>query len=173
MIIAKYKHSKLGIYMFNLCANWTKFLVKHRWFYYLLSCTWGILLTALGWILTLIFAIIKLFNSNITFEKYYWIYCVKVPPKLWGGFETGLMFLRDLNSTKEIDEHEFGHTFQNALLGPLFPILVGIPSAIRYWYQNIREAKGKSNKPYDSIWFEDAATQCGIYVKNYLDKGVN
>ena len=31
-----------------------------------------------------------------------------------------------------IDWHEFGHTFQNCLFGPLFPLIVAIPSAIRY-----------------------------------------
>jgi len=29
-IVAKYKHGKYGTFMFNLCAKWTKFLVKHR-----------------------------------------------------------------------------------------------------------------------------------------------
>ena len=47
--------------------------------------------------------------------------------------------------------HEFGHSFQNAILGPFMIFLVSIPSAIRYWYQTIRESKGKTNKPYDSF----------------------
>ena len=25
-----YEHSKFGTFMFNLCAKWTKFLVKHK-----------------------------------------------------------------------------------------------------------------------------------------------
>ena len=50
----------------------------------------------------------------------------------------GLMFLRDHNSSVSyINPHEFGHTFQNCLLGPLFPFMVAIPSAIRYWLREI------------------------------------
>lgn len=38
-IEAQYEHSRIGRAMFRLCAAWTKFLVKHRWLYVLLSCT--------------------------------------------------------------------------------------------------------------------------------------
>ena len=75
-------------------------------------------------------------------------------------------------STNSLNKHEFGHTFQNTLLGPFFPILVGIPSAIRYWYQAIRTKQGKQNKAYDSIWFEDAATQCGTYAAQVIESEV-
>lgn len=84
----------------------------------------------------------------------------------------GLMFLRDTTSINSVDKHEFGHTFQNCLLGPLFPFLVAIPSATRYWIQEIRCRKGKGhlNKPYDSIWFELSATDIGTEITNRLSK---
>lgn len=169
MISPKYVHSSLGNFLFRLCADWTVFLVKHKLLYYILACTWGMLLTMLGWLLSLALLFIKVFsNLEVNFATYYWIYKVVIGPEYWGGFETGLMFVRDHKSTESLSQHEFGHTFQNALFGPLFPILIGMPSIIRYWYQFIHKKQGKMNKAYDSIWFEDAATQCGIYATNYL-----
>lgn len=165
-----YEHSKVGSFMFNLCAKWTKFILKHRWLYYLMACTWGVIMTILGCIITIILAIVKIFiPKKVIFERYYWIYSITVGPEWWGGCEMGLMFLRDHNSSVNyINPHEFGHTFQNCLLGPLFPFVVAIPSAIRYWLREIFPKKKWA--PYDSAWFEDAATQCGIYAVRILNQ---
>ena len=38
-IIPHYKHSKIGNFMFFICAKATKFLIKHRLLYYFLACT--------------------------------------------------------------------------------------------------------------------------------------
>ena len=165
-----YEHSKIGSFMFNLCAKWTKFILKHRWLYYFMACTWGIIMTILGCLITLILAIVKIFiPDKITFKSFYWIYGIKVGPDVWGGCEMGLMFLRDQESTVEgIDWHEFGHTFQNCLFGPLFPFIVAIPSAIRYWLRIW--FPNKEWAPYDGAWFEDAATQCGEYAVKFLNQ---
>ena len=165
-----YEHSKVGSFMFNLCAKWTKFILKHRWLYYLMACTWGIIMTILGLIITLILGIVKIFiPKKVIFKRYYWIYSITVGPEWWGGCEMGLMFLRDHNSSVNyINPHEFGHTFQNCLLGPLFPFMVAIPSAIRYWLREIFPKKIWA--PYDSAWFEDAATQCGVYAVRILSQ---
>ena len=165
-----YEHSKVGSFMFNLCAKWTKFILKHRWLYYFMACTWGVIMTILGLIITLILAIVKIFiPKKVIFKRYYWIYSITVGPEWWGGCEMGLMFLRDHNSSVNyINPHEFGHTFQNCLLGPLFPFMVAIPSAIRYWLREIFPKKIWA--PYDSAWFEDAATQCGIYAVRILSQ---
>ena len=165
-----YEHSKVGSFMFNLCAKWTKFILKHRWLYYFMACTWGIIMTILGCLITIILAIVKIFiPKKVIFERYYWIYSITVGPEWWGGCEMGLMFLRDHNSSVNyINPHEFGHTFQNCLLGPLFPFMVAIPSAIRYWLREIFPKKIWA--PYDSAWFEDAATQCGVYAVRILNQ---
>lgn len=165
-----YEHSKVGSFMFNLCAKWTKFILKHRWLYYFMACTWGVIMTILGCLITIILAIVKIFiPKKVIFERYYWIYSITVGPEWWGGCEMGLMFLRDHNSSVNyINPHEFGHTFQNCLLGPLFPFMVAIPSAIRYWLREILPKKIWA--PYDSAWFEDAATQCGVYAVRILSQ---
>lgn len=169
-IIAQYKHSKIGTFMFNLCAKWTKFLVKHLWLYYILALTWGVVMTALGWIITIILFIAKLFAwKKITFDWYHLVYSISVGPKYWGGCEMGLMFLKDHSKPSiYLDGHELGHTFQNCLLGPLFPFIVAIPSATRWWQRELWP--NKNWKPYDSAWFEDSASQCGAYVVQYLEE---
>ena len=167
-IVAQFQHGKYGTFMFKLCAKWTKFLRKHRWLYYLLACTWGFIATFLGVLLTGILGIAKIFNKNIVFRKYHWIYSISLGPDYWGGFEMGLMFVRDQKSWEALEWHEFGHTFQNCLFGPFMLFLVSIPSAIRWWYQWFRTRKGKENKAYDAMWFEDSASCCGKYVRDYL-----
>lgn len=169
-IKAAYQHTKAGTFLFNMCAAWTTFLVKHRWLYYLLACTWGLLWTLVGLIISGALALVKLCSGGkvkITFKLYHWIYSISVGPNFWGGLEFGLCFLRDQKSRGSLNAHEFGHSFQNCLFGPLFPFLVVIPSATWYW---TREAKPvKNRKPYDSMWFEDAATQCGLYAVRTLN----
>lgn len=80
----------------------------------------------------------------------------------WGGLSLGLVMIvskRDLESTKN---HEFGHAIQNCRYGVFMPFVVCIPSAIRYWYREIRAKKGLQNKTsYDAIWFEGEATKLG------------
>jgi hypothetical protein len=170
-IKAAYKHTKAGTFLFNLCAALTKFLVKHRKLYYFLACTWGIFMTVLGLLVSGVLYVIKLFAKSrikITFEPYHLIYSISVGPNYWGGCELGLCFLRDQKSIDSINAHEFGHTFQNCLFGPLFPFIVAIPSASRWWARELNKDPNKKFAPYDGVWFEDAATQCGLYAAAYL-----
>jgi len=160
----QYEHSKVGTFMFNLCAKWTKVILKHKWLYYVLACTWGILMTFIGWIITII---LWLFVKDSKPIKYNWIYYMKAGPDYWGGFEMGLMFVRDQKSSdSHINQHEFGHTFQNCLLGPLMPFIVSIPSACRWWARTLKP--NKDWPAYSAVWFEDAADVCGKYAAEYL-----
>ena len=80
----------------------------------------------------------------------------------WGGVSLGCFFLCGEDcQTDYLMSHECGHGLQNIIFGPLFPFLIAIPSAIRYWYQEIRYKKGLPNKSYDAIWFEGQATNWG------------
>ena len=148
------KRSKFGNFMYNLTFKGAMFLNKHKWLYYILNLTWGILLTLFGFIVTII--MLLCFRKP---HKYHGIYYFEIG-KHWGGFETGLMFVRDTSSTEHVSKHELGHTYQNAILGPFMLILVSIPSVIRYWY---RKAK-KPTTNYDDIWFEGVSSDIGYAV---------
>ena len=92
-------------------------------------------------------------------KKFHKAWFFEVAPN-WGGFEMGTMFVRDTTSGDSLNVHEYGHTFQNALLGPLFIVLVQIPSAIRYWWIRLN----KKEIDYYRIWFEGNASEIGFAV---------
>ena len=73
----------------------------------------------------------------------------------------GLFFLTDTSDSYHVKCHEYGHSLQNCLWGPIGIFVITIPSAIRYWVFHFREKFGKKNPSYDSIWFEGQATKWG------------
>ena len=86
----------------------------------------------------------------------------------WGGVSLGLFQLcgsynkpsgpcYDPDWYEHTRRHEFGHSIQNMIFGPLFPFIVAIPSAIRYWL----DYYGKLKSDYYDIWFERTATEWG------------
>ena len=167
------ERTKLGKFMYNITFKASKFLMKHMWLYYVLNYTWGIITTIIGWI---VFGFIKLFLHKKIKEKgkfgpcYYLLF-----GNNWGGLEMGTNFFvaDDMGSvwTHHTKCHECGHTFQNAIWGPLAIFLVFIPSVCRYWYEVICSRHGvfMSSGWYDSVWFEGEATDSGTYYyENYL-----
>ncbi len=61
--------------------------------------------------------------------------------------------------------HEFGHSIQNCYWGILFPFLIAIPSALRYWYRTLTVHCGikkiQDLPAYHAIWFEAQADRLG------------
>lgn len=171
----KYNNARTtyGRLMYNITNTLTKLLMKHMWLYWTLNFTWGIITTLLGWMMTVFTKIFleKHINEIGKFGPCHYISIFEN----WGGLEMGVCFFL---GNYPIDTmwglhtrcHEIGHTFQNAIFGPLAIFIIYIPSAIRYWYQIIRERKGKQNSDYDSIWFEGSATNIGTdYYNNYIN----
>lgn len=151
-----------GKFMYDTVFKFSSWIIKHQWLYYVLAHTWGLILTLIGYLISLCLLI-----CGFAPQAYYWIYFFKVC-KNWGGFEMGTMFVRDTTSWDKLNEHEFGHTFQNCLFGPFMLLLVSIPSAVRYWVRRIQEKMGKNLKPYDAIWFEMSATDVGGMAVEYI-----
>ena len=145
------QRTKYGRFMFNVMLKGSRFLMKHMWLYYLLNYTWGIIMTLIGWIV-LGFVRVFLRKKVVEHGKFGPCHYIMLFDN-WGGLELGTNFLLANNMGKEwtlhTKQHETGHTFQNALLGPLAIFLIFIPSAIRYWLTTF----GKINSPYDLIWF--------------------
>ncbi|WP_428910028.1 hypothetical protein [Niallia sp. Krafla_26] len=79
----------------------------------------------------------------------------------WGGVNFGGFFFVQKDATLTLKRHEYGHGFQNMMLGVLMPFLIHIPSAIRYHYRNYKRAKGFNLTPYDAFWCESWATRLG------------
>lgn len=132
-----------------------------RFLFYFLNLTWGLPLNIAGFLVALVLLCAgkkpKRWGDCFYFEV----------GKGWGGLELGIIFLTSERPSERTKNHEHGHAVQNCIFGPFMPFIVNIPSAIRYWYRRIREAKGLPNTTaYDDIWFEGQATKIGTkYVK--------
>ena len=126
--------------------------------FHILSWTWGLPLTLIGGMVMLVLII-----AGKKPKKWGYCYYIEVGEN-WGGLNLGMFFFTNKNPSHSTKCHEFGHGVQNCYFGWLTPIIVTIPSAIRYWYRAIRENRGyKFKTSYYSIWFEKQANILGKY----------
>lgn len=167
------KRTTFGRTMFNFTLHVSKFLMKHMWLYYILNYTWGIITTFAGWV-ALGFVRLFLRKRVVEHGKFGPCHYAKFGDN-WGGLEMGVNFFLADNMGEEwtlhTKQHECGHTFQNAIFGPLAIFLIYIPSACRYWYDVFQAKKGNflDDEWYDSIWFEGSATTIGgIYYEEKI-----
>ena len=150
--------------------------------FWVVSCTWGIIMTTIGAVATVSLNLIKVIGTWFGKE-------LKIKTNLngcsfitevggnWGGLELGAFALCGNYSEDNKDwfahtrKHEFGHAIQHLYMGPLFIFIVAIPSAARYWYKRIMQNNGKKfpNDWYDSIWFEGGATKTGEKFVDWLE----
>ena len=125
--------------------------------FYILSFTWGLPLTLIGCVV----AVFLIAAGHKPF-RYGWCWYFEIGEN-WGGLELGIFFLTNKEPTKHLLQHESGHAIQNCYLGFLMPFIVCIPSALRYWYRELRYNRRNIKPPtkYDDIWFEGQATKLG------------
>lgn len=131
--------------------------------YWLMSCTWGLLYTLVGALTVLVALCLggkPERNGTSTIIRI---------GKGWGGVSLGAFALCSEDSGEYIKNHEFGHSMQNCIMGPLCPFIVGIPSAIRYWIYERNRRLGKENFDYYSVWFEATASDWGTRFMEYWE----
>lgn len=105
--------------------------------FYILSVTWGCIMTTIGALVSLILLILG-------YKPKKWNYCYYFEVgENWGGIELGMFFVTDKSSGIRIKNHEHGHGIQNCYLGVFMPFIVCIPSAIRYWLRKFNTQKKK------------------------------
>lgn len=129
--------------------------------YWLLQTTWGLIGTLIGFL----FCVLLLGLNRAKLSMYKQAIHVRVKGFPGGVSLGGFIFTDEDAYGLSIRGHEWGHTIQNIIFGPLFMFIIGLPSIIRcafynYYYDNNRE---KYNKlpDYDSVWFEGWATRLG------------
>lgn len=133
-----------------------------KW-YYILNFTWGLPMNLIGAIVAL-----ALILTKHKPKKHCGCIYFEVGKSGWGGLELGCFFLCSPGASLHTKNHEYGHSLQNALWGPLFPFVIAIPSAIRYHYRNLELKQGyQLRTQYDDIWFEGQATKWGTQTKKY------
>lgn len=164
----KYDHGRFANWIFNVTLRGAVFLNRHMWLYWILQFTWGIVYNVIGGLMAL-FCLMFRGKASSYFGHYIIMFGAD-----WGGLSCGcgaiVAYNMGDNWTRHTKNHESGHNFQNAIWGPFSIFLMNIPSAIRYWCQEInsRRGHGERNKPYDSAFFEDSASVIGEYLYGSL-----
>ena len=127
--------------------------------FYLIQWTWGLPVNLVGGIVFLVCTKIK----KRCFQRFGYSYIVYLP---WnqGGLSLGLfIFMKDQHSSKKWTYntriHEYGHTWQCLLLGPLYYIVIAIPSAI--WCNVFASYRKKHNLSYYKVYCESWANAWG------------
>ena len=131
--------------------------------YWILSLTWGGIMSIPGLVVGLL-----VLACGGKLHKNGFSVIIEIGGN-WGGINLGVISLCGSYSVtnrvffKHTRSHEFGHSIQNIIFGPLQLFIVGIPSAIRYWYKIIAQKNGKifDHDWYESIWFEGTASKWG------------
>ena len=128
-----------------------------QFFVLLLNCAWGIVQTFAGFIGFLIFVR----------KPHYWYKgsVVTVVKGRWGGVSLGAFIFIDtdipkyLASAAEFVNHEYGHCLQSVLLGPLYFLIIGLPSLI--WAGCFEGWRIKHKKSYYWLYCERWADRWG------------
>ena len=128
-------------------------------FFHLVQWTWGLPVNIMGGIAYLICTKILGYKH----QKFGYANIVYMP---WnqGGLSMGeFIFIRENHPDKiwayNVRIHEYGHTWQCLLLGPLYYIVVAIPSVI--WCQCFANYRKKNNVSYYKLYCESWANAWG------------
>ena len=121
--------------------------------------TWALPVNLVGWIAYIICTKIL----GYRWQHFGYAKIVYVPWK-GGGLSMGLfIFIKDNAKSKEWTYncriHEYGHTWQALLLGPLYYIVVALPSVI--WCNCFAGYRQKNNVPYSKLYCEGWADAWG------------
>lgn len=124
---------------------------------FLLNCTWGIVQTLAGFIGFLIF--IR--------KPHYWYKgsIVTAIQGNWGGVSLGAFIFIDTDIAKvsapvsKFVNHEYGHSLQSIFLGPLYLLVIGLPSII--WAGCFAGWRYKHQKSYYWLYCEKLADKWG------------
>lgn len=128
-------------------AGWRRIL------FYLLQFTWGLSVNLFGLLAFLCcrkhFRSEPFCNSIVTYL-----------PGDRGGLSLGVFIFLSAHDARRLRTHEYGHTVQCLFLGPLYWIIVMLPSAL--WYHFFGAYRAKRQLSYDAFYCEHWATAWGI-----------
>lgn len=138
--------------------------IVNRIIYTILQWTWGIIQTSVGLLMFLILTVIK---PNRTRKYYhgaivsYW----KFPFSMGCG-----MFIffghhkQEEQYQKEVLVHEYGHTIQSIILGPLFMFVIAIPSCVWAFTPAFAKMRKEGKYSYFDLYCEGWANHLGELV---------
>lgn len=125
-----------------------------RILYVAVQCTWGLGQTLLGFIF---------FLANIKRPHRIYRGCIDTHWKKRGGLSLGLFIFtppEEHKNSQPIRVHEYGHTIQSLILGPLYSI-VGVISVTWANLPGFKRMRKEKNIPYTSCFVESWASTLG------------
>lgn len=128
--------------------------------YTLIQWTWGIVQNIGGAVLFL-FYLIKEPGSKVSY--YHGAIVIKRKPGL-GSMGLGMFIFFGHEGdpdTEGIMVHEWGHTVQSVILGPLFIPVIGIPSLIWAFTPSLRKMRKEKGIKYTDLYCEHWASAMG------------
>ena len=126
-----------------------------RVMFYFVQFTWGLTVNLAG---LLVFLCCRRRFSGKMFRNAVAV-CL---PGNRGGLSLGIFIFLSVQDTRETGRlcaHEYGHTIQCLFLGPLYWVVVAIPSVI--WCNFFAGYRKRHNIPYDTLFCERWATAWG------------
>lgn len=132
-----------------------------RWFWYLvyigIQVTWGLIQTILGGVVFLV---------HLRSRHAFYRGSILTEWTKTSGLSLGLFIFVPHESDgkgRNLISHEYGHTLQSLMLGPLYLIIVGLPS---YIWANSKIFKGmrlEKGVHYSRFWIENWADRLGSW----------
>ncbi len=124
-------------------------------FYYLLQWTWGLPQNLVG--LTL-----WLFCKGNRLPRYH-----GAAVKRWGILGSagiGMFIFLDKDADRPTVVHEYGHSIQSIILGPLFLFVIGLPSLLWAGLPQARRYRQRRSRSYYWFYPERWANTLGAYA---------
>ena len=131
--------------------------------YVLLQCTWGLPQTLIGFFVYLV-------CRARGRESFVFGGAVCTEWRRDDGVSLGLFIFCPKNGG--IHLHEYGHTFQSLLLGPLYPLAVSIPSLFWAGLPVFRKIRREKRIPYSRLYCESWADRIGARYERVGRHGV-
>lgn len=134
--------------------------------YYIWQCTFGILQTILGLVVFIIHR-----------KEPHYIYHGAIVTECKENFNISLgMFIfvgeqKMGESPERLQKtlvHEYGHTIQSLLLGPLYLLVIGVPSGLWCNVPYFRKVRKEKNISYYSFYTEKWADRLGEMIENRM-----
>jgi hypothetical protein len=128
--------------------------------FYTVQFTWGLLQNILGFCL-----FIKYRNCR---HEFYHGAALTYHEENWGGISLGIFTFvngkRNAEWVRSTKVHEFGHTVQSLILGPLYLFVIGIPSIIWCNGKKYIKMRKEQNVSYFDFYPEKWANTLGAKV---------
>ncbi len=133
--------------------------VMNRTVYIALQCTWGILQNAAG-------AIVYLINKKCRHERFHGAVVTYIDKPGFGGIALGaFVFINEKGGDEywlhDTRLHEYGHTVQSAVLGPIWLFVIALPSAVWANAPFCARARKRRGRSYYALYCERWANKAG------------